>query len=400
MSNSAPIVVISTVGSSIFNSFDEHTRELARQFRQSDERPQDIIEVKRGFPGEALYDRVMKMLEAHLDDPAEIQRKSAEFKSLSRILEGRSATANDRLVFLATDTPDGALAARIIADFCEMYFERDTDPHLIPGLQVHDGDRFRRTGLRAFISQVYNYLDDSQFPPATYERVLNPTGGFKGVVPYLTIIGMLNEDVSVTYIFEFSDALIRLGRLPLSLDFDSLRSITPALKKLDAEDMLAEADLQQALAWQRPLSEHPAWSLFEDETIDGTRYYTLSGLGQIALETLAQPTEQPVYLSKEANEVYNQTKPGSEARRMFQKILNDIASPGLRQTNDHSEVTNAAGASCYKIGRTPYRAFWLHDDDGILVIELAVEQDNGQYDRMPAARKHYERLRLWTRTDR
>ena len=50
-----------------------------------------------------------------------------------------------------------------------------------------------------------------------YDLILNPTGGYKGVIPFVTVLGMLYGKRSV-YIFEHAEQLINLPPLPFSFD--------------------------------------------------------------------------------------------------------------------------------------------------------------------------------------
>ena len=65
----------------------------------------------------------------------------------------------------------------------------------------------------------------------TEDRIeLNATGGFKGMVPYLTLYGMF-YDLPVSYIFEQSETLIQLPRIPLAFDW---RRLAPAARAVVA----------------------------------------------------------------------------------------------------------------------------------------------------------------------
>jgi len=131
-------------------------------------------------------------------------------------------------------------------------------------------------GIRVLIATIYRILKNA--PAGTFTRVINPTGGFKGVVPYLTLIGMIEPDIEMSYIYERSAELITLGRIPLQFDFDVLESAYPALKKCD-EDFVAESELKELLALDpaRPLSpptpyqhiQHGRFSILWSKTENG-----------------------------------------------------------------------------------------------------------------------------------
>lgn len=393
MSNN--ICVISTVGQSIFTNLSEDIREAARDFARSEADLEAIRSDNIDFPGEALYDGVIKTLEARRDSVEFLRRSCAELNSLIRILGDSAATANDVLHLVATETSDGVLAARILADFAMMYFERDTEIHVIEGLQVVDGERFQRVGLRSLIKLLYSLLNNA--PVEVFRRVINPTGGFKGVVPYLTIVGMLEKQVEISYIYEKSPELIRLSGLPIVLDYTQLRDHVDVLARLDTTDTLEEDDLRTILHLRdRQITQHPIWPFIEYEDIDDKRYYTLSGLGQIALEHIRDVDVMPVFLSRQASERLTKSSNGSEEQRNFHKILNSIHDSLLRKNNLHV-YPNGAGALVYKLGRQAERAFYFDKGDHILVAVLARHKNESEYDIVPQSAKDYGKFERWER---
>jgi len=260
-----PYCIIATVGQTVIVNSDAGARDFVRDFGHQDVDLKAIANNKHSFPGQNWYNIVMASLRAKADDPLLLRRASAELNHLVPTLQNQPPNRNDRLHFLASETPDGVLAARILADFCREYFERDTYVEIIEGLQVENGDRFRREGLNNLISKFFNILRDA--PAGTYQRIINPTGGFKGVVPYLTLIGML-QNVELSYIYEFSSEMIRLAGVPLRLDFEQMEAAYDALLKCsDPATPLSEAELRKALGNEdQPITTHPLWSTLSMST--------------------------------------------------------------------------------------------------------------------------------------
>ena len=83
----------------------------------------------------------------------------------------------------------------------------------VSGLQVHDAAEFRRRGVVEYCRRCWQAVHDygAEFV------VLNPTGGYKALVPYTVLVGMLKR-VPCRYIFEQSDALLELP--PLQVEFE------------------------------------------------------------------------------------------------------------------------------------------------------------------------------------
>lgn len=390
-----PVCVISTVGQSVFLNAGQPIREAFNEFRRRDDvNLEPIANLKRSdFEGRDLYESALAYLGALSKHREALRAASAEMNSLERILAGRMLTKADRLHFLASDTPDGALSARVVADFCREYFglkdEGQVSLHLITGLQVKDGARFRREGVRFLIDCLYEILASA--PASTYTRILNPTGGFKGVVPYLTIIGML-ENAQVSYIYEQSPELLTLAGLPVTLDYDRLEDAYQALDECNHRDLSAD-DLRRLLGLSEGLAvaDHPAWPLFDRMDIGGQPNYTLNGLGRIVYQHLKEKRRPKVYLSRQAAERYDALdKTEQEQFARYFEILRD---PTHREGKKHGLKGEA---KIYKPGGVSGRLFYFELDNGdVLVAEIASHSDKS-YDRMPSLRrKDYDTYRLW-----
>jgi hypothetical protein len=104
---------------------------------------------------------------------------------------------------------------------------------------------------------VLSHIEDN--PGA--EVFLNITGGYKGLVPYLTMLGMaLGKDVRIFYLFEESPEIIWLPTLPMAFDILQWRDQRGLLHPFEPPlDKLLESVQKQ--------------SLFK--ALQGTRIYTL-----------------------------------------------------------------------------------------------------------------------------
>jgi putative CRISPR-associated protein (TIGR02619 family) len=386
-----PICVISTVGASVFTQASEDIRSEWRTFDQQQGLDlQKIARETHDFPGRDLYQRVMNHLKAIADSPNSedrLMRASAELKSLFYILKGHDANKNDILHFFATDTPAGTLAARIISDFAREYFKIQTEVVRIEGLQVTDDTSFNTQGIRRFISRVFDRLNKAS--RGTYRRVLNPTGGYKGVVPYLTLIGMIEEDVEISYIYETSSALITLRRIPMTLDYTALGSAHDALLAANREfisrDTLAEllgVDAQELL-------KHPALSLFD---VDDDQY-SINGLGVIVLNKLGIKPDYEVYLSEQAKKAFDKLNESS-TKTKYETYFDGAANKSWFESHIHS-VKNAANAIVLKIGHTDERVWAFREGQRVLIAELTRHTPSGDYEVVPRARDDYDYYSRW-----
>ncbi len=396
MSNQ-PICIISTVGQSVFRNLDKQTESDVRDFAKqtlSLEALNNIATAKSNFAGEDLYHRALNTLNVNRDNKQWLRGASAELNSILRIIGDTPKNPNDQLHFLATETPDGVLAARIIADFCQDYFGRKAEVHVIEGLQVNDSQRFRRRGLPLLIQTIYRILNKAH--RGTFRRIFNPTGGFKSVIPYFTIIGMLEENVEMQYIFERSEELIRLAQLPINLDFEELGEIKDVLQAVEEQDEVSEAELRQLLKFDESvdLSQQPLYTLFEREEIDGEYYYSLGALGVIANEHLKNAVTTEVWLSKQAKKAFDTIK-DAEIKRGWEKILNEI---GLAENRDKHMHRAGSSFPVYKLGRSKARAFYVYEKKGdyVLILELAYHINETDYNVTPTRRDDYGKFERWT----
>jgi putative CRISPR-associated protein (TIGR02619 family) len=393
-----PISIISTTGTSVFSQAGKSIQEEWQTFNKGTN--VNLQSIQRGTPnfdGYDLYYRTLQYLHGESrskDAVTAIRKASAELNSLSHILARSERHRSDQLHFLASETPDGILAARVVADFAKEYFGIETSVvHLIDGLQVSDGRKFQLDGIRVLIATIYEVL--MKAPAGTYTRVINPTGGFKGVVPYLTLIGMIEADIEISYIYERSSELITLGRIPLQFDFEVLKPAYNALKKC-SEDFVSESALKTLLGLEsgRSLSTHPAWSLFDQTEQDGQIYFSVNGLGAIVLGHFDALNKIAVYLSRQAAERFDDLD--QTQQKKFASYFDKLREPGWIEQKRHDEYKNPGGAIAIKPGGVDERLFIYQLDDGsILVAELAFHQPNGSYDRVPKRRKDYDTYRLW-----
>lgn len=391
-----PICVISTTGTSVFSNAHNDLQSEWKAFRQKTSVDLQAISKRDRFEGIELYHRILEHLRAETKAASAsevIRRASAELNSLSRIL-GDQRTRSDQLHFLATATPDGVLAARVIADFSREYFQIETvNVHLIEGLQVNDGNVFQRDGVRNLIATIYDILHFAD--EGTFTRVINPTGGFKGVVPYLTLIGMIESGVQLSYIYEQSPVLITLGRVPLQFNFEVLQVAYPALKAC-SEDFVDEGQLKELLNLpsDKPLSDHPAWSLFDQTTQEGSVYFSVNGLGQIVLKHFEALDRTAIYLSRQAANRFDSLD--ATQQRRFQGYFERLRDAAWIDFHRHDEYANPGNAVPIKPGNVDERLFIYPQKDGsILVAELAFHRPDGSYDREPKRRNDYDSHRLW-----
>ncbi|MCC7352982.1 MAG: hypothetical protein IT330_04430, partial [Anaerolineae bacterium] len=151
---------------------------------------------------------------------------------------------------------------------------------VVTGLQVEDPGRFRSVGVLHYVQRIVNEIDN---PNHRYGRdiILNATAGYKSLVPYTTLVGLL-FGVPVQYIFETSSELLNLPPLPIDFDREFFQRVEPLLQRIDQESGMAEGDLLKSLA-----SDDRDKLLPLLERTDGQ--FTLSALGFVVYERYKSP---------------------------------------------------------------------------------------------------------------
>ncbi len=230
-------------------------------------------------------------IDARLRRTPTIARQSAELNSLYHL----GISDADRIILLATDTADGhCCAMQLRAAILRIWKMPDDQVKIerIEGLQVRNGDLLRKHGLPNLIKTAVSHIESRSGD----EIILNPTGGFKGIVPFLTVLGMLFR-LRTVYIFEFADQLISLPPLPFSFDLDLFTRALPALRFLEKEVAVSEQAFLAKIDRFDPAESNLFLSLtepFDDHTI------TLSPLAFSFLKVENQ--QSTVYIRPEAFE--------------------------------------------------------------------------------------------------
>ncbi|NJL54074.1 putative CRISPR-associated protein [bacterium] len=381
-----PLYIISTVGQSVFNNAEPHIKDRFRDFSKLQEvNPRDILnEKKLDFPGRDLYELRLETLKAQMSDESSLRRASAEINSLIAITQQEKVQAGHYFHFLATATPDGALAARVLRDFCEHYFNpAGVKAEAVYGLQVHDGHLFATAGLPDLVEKTYRVINS---PDARdYRLLFNPTGGFKATIPYFTLIGMLSG-IDMAYLYEFSNELVMLSALPISFNMGSISQHFSLLEAANQDGGVPASQVLRTLGVEGGrLEQHPLWSLFTPSD----DHYFLSGIGGIVYRTLDQQRSyQAVYLTQAVWQAYQQmdTRQQQEWGRFFD-VMRDSE---WRRNQQHATIE---GVKVAKPAGNERLFYFVDESDGaVLIVELAQHSDQS-YEKLSADFKQKKRKR-------
>jgi len=153
---------------------------------------------------------------------------------------------------LTTDTILSSLAAEIIKDVfsgdnaIDIKFDSNLD--IIKGLQIVDARKFSNDGLFNLINRI-EHIQNGNYG----NTVFNITGGYKGVIPYLTIMAQI-YGCEISYIFEETDELISIRKMPIDFDFSIIEENYIAFESLNKTE---EENLPKIKEFKDDLSRNP-----------------------------------------------------------------------------------------------------------------------------------------------
>lgn len=232
-----PCLIVSTCGTSLLtNSVSPDLRTLLTDFANQS-KPEDVPNEQR--------QRIQQHLEARREEFARetdlkrLMDLSAELNGVIRFYCGNPGIVRDQHVLLATDTWLGESTARIVADVLERYGHL-VEVKRVRDLRTDDPDSFRwaMSDLVAWCAETLG-----GYQKAGYRVVFNLTGGFKSVQGFMQALGMIYADESV-YVFERTEQLLRLPRLPVQLDSEAiLRQHLAVFRRIAAGLPVHEAEV-------------------------------------------------------------------------------------------------------------------------------------------------------------
>lgn len=185
------------------------------------------------------------------------EKKKEDFRKVIIQYAEKVKIPKEKIVLLSSDTADCYFCALCIKKYLEEkkpFFNDGSKPNLIvsepviiPGLKGEEGFIIREDekeihGLRELVKKASEHV--KQAKAENKEVVINISGGFKGAVPFLTLLGMCYEDVKVFYLYEKSLNLVNLPKLPVAFDIFTWRNYRgfieaiPHLKSDIAESIL------------------------------------------------------------------------------------------------------------------------------------------------------------------
>lgn len=146
---------------------------------------------------------------------------SAEIKSICKIADGTPAT----VYLLATDTFMSEYAAEQIAKHLNSKNKLTVvNKGCVSNLKIDAPEEFEQSGFEELIKMLDSIRKDHKDD----EIVLNISGGYKALIPFLTIYAQL-KSLTIKYVYENSDEVISIGHANLNFDWAIMEALRPYL---------------------------------------------------------------------------------------------------------------------------------------------------------------------------
>lgn len=350
--------VITMVGTSIFENYlkKEEDMEFYTHMKEVRDKKSDEYEEEKDRI-KIMKNKINKWIEKN---PAQALEMCAEIKSIKKISE----EVGDLLevYFLTSDTILSNVSFELITENWEKFegiknfnfHPCEFSKAVIKGLQVKDKKKFLE-GMKNLInklSEISNYYWES--------IIINITAGYKATVPYLTILAQINK-CPIYYIFEETDALIKIPNLPISLDWELFEKYWKKFEMLYQGKILKKNEIPYCF-----LKESSP--LLEEVKINNHWFVSLNPLGEI----LYQKYQNQFFIFYTTEKVYKDI----ERQKGIQYILKNKFW-NINKRNNKTENKN--GHRVYDDGRNPFRIFYF-EDEGKIYIYKTFEEHESDYE--------------------
>ena len=216
------------------NDGDTYEKLIFKSSNEYNERKKDIDKIKKvliknWFSG-VVRDTKNDWI---IEDGTFNTHASAEIKSILKIRE-KFENKSLEVHLIATDTVLSRLAAELIV----MWFEKYNDPNIsvqfdhdkdvCKGFQIKDGEEFERNGIPNLMDMCDRIVSGNYS-----NTIINITGGYKAVLPYMTIYAQVNN-IPLYYIFEDTDNLIHIPQAPFDINWGVFEKYSFVFRELEA----------------------------------------------------------------------------------------------------------------------------------------------------------------------
>lgn len=198
---------------------------------------------------------------------------SAEIESIIEIQ--KEVNQKVKVYLICTDTVLSVLAAELIKEFfngedfgkteypnIDVTFEQ-TEKYIAEDLRVSDNYEYQK-GFLSLMEIVNTIIDDEKLRNKDVKNsnkkgcILNITGGYKAIIPIMTLVGQLKE-VPLNYLYEDNEKnekpLVQIGNLPFNFDWDYVEAVTDVLNEQEINQLDRSSKLCKKLLSTKLIEE-------------------------------------------------------------------------------------------------------------------------------------------------
>jgi putative CRISPR-associated protein (TIGR02619 family) len=229
-------LIISTVGTSLLTNQIDREYEISDYIRLRDTANCNSEEVNKYHEDVAtiiqtLRERAEEKLNGDIND---IREASAELNGIyglysREIDQGKS----DTHLLITTDTAQGLITAELIENFLKNKGLTSTSTYYAPGFSLNESATFAEG-----IANLFTYIQEiiTSFKKNQHTIHFNLVGSFKAIQGYFNTIGMFYAN-EIIYVFEGSDEIIRIPKLPVQVDRSIIEPYKVQLLMMDVGDI-------------------------------------------------------------------------------------------------------------------------------------------------------------------
>lgn len=239
-----PTLFLTTCGTSLLTNNTDNKDNRAIVNKYSNEKDEADIPKDDFDCLSKTLETAQRCLEDDLREQPKANRKTgAERTSLEASLKQYRSGNGDIHFLLHTDTYLGAQCAEML----RVYFEKRFN---LTGIQIHQMEKLNTKDEKSFrngVRELAKWLTDTipGYRGQNYQIIFNLSAGFKSLQGVLQMMGNFFAD-EIVYIFETSNDLIRIPRIPASLDKtleDSFQKHLNTVRLLGIYDVMNTTDI-------------------------------------------------------------------------------------------------------------------------------------------------------------
>ncbi len=268
-----PCLILSPAGTSLLTNCAENEKERkilrdAANNKENELSVADITVIKD------CAERARTILANGNDD--ECKNASAEINGLLSYINQSCQVSHGYLIFIQTDTYLGDVVMILLQD----YLKNKLSSYSIDIWKPEKLSTKTKVNFLTGINDIVKRCEENlpQWQNDNYHVVFNLTGGFKSVQGYLNTLGMLYAD-EIVYLFESSDELLRIPKLPISINIPGFEDSASKMDIIKYVPILALADKNFIPLSGLNLAEDLPEIFFECCEIDGNKFAGLTPWG-------------------------------------------------------------------------------------------------------------------------